>query len=461
MSISNLFTDNSYKLYCAELDTESIVIDSISFNGNELVTKGSTDILTSNKIMVGDGVNVVKDTLADCDNSGNINIPLDTGYYINNQPIIYQDNADGSKYKAELNKVILNDTTNQINFSGGVQEQYLNVNDTSANRTYTIQDTGADANFIMSEGNQSINGEKTFNNTLKTNTITSIGANDDLILDANGTGQMRFNTIINNGCIFGGDLVSGVPNYNWAIKTIFNGITNPDPCCVIGTFEISGNKIASIGSNNNEATLWTPLYLQPVSVSTAVVALGDEVPSVVLATGAKLFTKGATYNTGDITTESNAILRKNGANGHVLTSSILPTSTYTHILQPKNGTVCHTDQRLIPFPFFATFTTTSLTYVDVATFLFVGVGGGGNGYVFNGSFLYISHTTTVAQTLNYRIQDITNGNTIISGSSAGTGSNVITSATGFTNLSGNSANWVLQVNVTGGSTDIVSATIQC
>lgn len=118
MSISNLFADNSYKLYCGELDTENLVVDGATFSGNTLVTKGSADVLTANKIMVGDGTNVVKDSLADCDATGNINIPLDQGYYINSQPIVFQDNADSSKYKAELHKVILNDATAQIETSG-------------------------------------------------------------------------------------------------------------------------------------------------------------------------------------------------------------------------------------------------------------------------------------------------------------------------------------------------------
>ena len=67
---------------------------------------------------------------------------MDKGLWINSQPIVYQDNADASKYKVEVHK-----------------------------------------------------GQ--FNTKIATNSLTSIGANDDIVMDANGTGKIKFNTITN------------------------------------------------------------------------------------------------------------------------------------------------------------------------------------------------------------------------------------------------------------------------
>lgn len=51
----------------------------------------------------------------------------------------------------------------------------MNVPDPSANRVVTIADVGADSDFVLTEGAQSINGSKTFNNTI----VLSSGVNID------------------------------------------------------------------------------------------------------------------------------------------------------------------------------------------------------------------------------------------------------------------------------------------
>jgi len=61
-------------------------------------------------------------------------ILLDQGYFINSQPILYQDNTDSSKYKVEVNKVLINEPSNQIINSNSNFSQTLNLVDTSANR---------------------------------------------------------------------------------------------------------------------------------------------------------------------------------------------------------------------------------------------------------------------------------------------------------------------------------------
>ena len=127
------------KLTCDNLPTfAGITLSSVA----DIVQRNAADILSAEKIIVGDGTNKVKDSNIDA-TSDNINLPLDKGYWINSQPIVYQDNADSSKYKIEVHKAKVNEE-------------------------------------------------------LQCNSIKSVGANDDITIDANGTGIMRFNTIVNN-----------------------------------------------------------------------------------------------------------------------------------------------------------------------------------------------------------------------------------------------------------------------
>eukprot|EP01080_Neovahlkampfia_damariscottae_P013025 gene13025-biopygen94 len=92
---------------------------------------------------------------------------------------------------------------------------------------------------------------------------------------------MRFNTIQNNGCLFGGD-TAGL-GFNWAIKTTFSGATGGSDCCIMGCATTSGEKVAVVGSNNLSATLWTPLYIQPVNIASSYIVMGGVAKSTALA----------------------------------------------------------------------------------------------------------------------------------------------------------------------------------
>jgi hypothetical protein len=63
--------------------------------------------LAGDKIMLGDSTNIIKESVVQIDPTGNINIPIDTGLFINSQPILFQDNADSSMYKVEVDKAII------------------------------------------------------------------------------------------------------------------------------------------------------------------------------------------------------------------------------------------------------------------------------------------------------------------------------------------------------------------
>ena len=251
----------------------------------DIVQRNALDVLSGEKIIVGDGTNKIKDSNIDA-TGDNINLPLDKGLWINSQPIVYQDNADSSKYKAEVHQLRAN-------------EKVL------------------------------------------ANVITSIGANDDITIDANGTGIMKFNTIINNGCLFGG-ATSGL-GFNWAIKTTFDTAGPTDACVIAGTSTIGADKVATIGSNDLQASAWTPLFMQPSPAPGAYLVIGDETLATAAATGAKLYTKGLTYTTGQSICESSMVVRRNGANGHTITSGTAPSANYNHFLQSKTETLAGVD----------------------------------------------------------------------------------------------------------------------
>lgn len=80
-----------------------------------------------------------------------------------------------------------------LNDGSGPQTIRLATSDVSANRVYTLPETGANANFLMSEGNQTVNGRKTFTDTLSSNAnvqiiSTSSTPSELRIYEGTGTG---------------------------------------------------------------------------------------------------------------------------------------------------------------------------------------------------------------------------------------------------------------------------------
>ena len=240
---------------------------------DEYVQRNTADILTANKLIVGSGTNIIKDSLAEVDATGNINIPLDQGYFINSQPILFQDNADASKYKVEVH-------------------------------------------------------DGKFNNKITTNIINSIGTNDDITMDVNGTGKIKFNTLSNGGTVF-----SGEGPTNWAIEATNGNAVNS---LVAGAYLQSGENRPTIGGNDSAPfSAWVPIWLQPVNVSSALVVIGDITQAVATASGAKLYVQGRISNDSAIRIHDNG-----GTNYHQLSASTT-TGARLHVLQDSDGTIAH------------------------------------------------------------------------------------------------------------------------
>ena len=123
----------------------------------------STNTITDNAIVKGDGgsrgVQPSGVSIDDSNNitgvnsisisaitlNGNMNIPHDDpnnrGYFIGSQPILYRDGS-ATEYKIEVDRVKankeveINEATIQIKVSNTNFNQIVNVNDTTADRTY-------------------------------------------------------------------------------------------------------------------------------------------------------------------------------------------------------------------------------------------------------------------------------------------------------------------------------------
>jgi hypothetical protein len=85
----------------------------------------------------------------------------------------------------------ISDTTNQL-VLGTTNTTTINSSAPASNRTYTIPDTSTStANFVMTEGNQTINGTKTFTalsvSGISTNTLTLAGTTNQLTMGTTNT----------------------------------------------------------------------------------------------------------------------------------------------------------------------------------------------------------------------------------------------------------------------------------
>jgi len=287
--------------------------------------------------------------------------------------------------------------------------------------------------------------------------IKSNGENGDIIIDAGGDGIMKFNTIVNNGCLFGGETGA----FTWAIKTVHGEAANSAPCCVVGSSTIPGDElISAIGSNNLAATDWTPLYIQPVDInatSGSYVSMGNLSTSFCGLTGAKLIVQDKIYATGDISSAGRLKLRDNNYFSIYINGTQPNMSDVVHDLPPNGGTLAHTSMIYSPDMMDTDFFTSSTSYVKLKSFIFPGTTKSASG---NTTFI-IAHNTTNGDTLNVRLRDVTNGFNLWSESFIGSGTSAVqTMATVSTPWFPEESLIELQVNVSAGSTTIQAVFIK-
>lgn len=84
--------------------------------------------------------------------------------------------------------VTINTASNQVVLSSGINQLTINSGTSAAGRTYSVPDVGASSSFVMTEGNQTLNGNKIFSSF-----ITSSASSNQLALHS-GINQLVINS---------------------------------------------------------------------------------------------------------------------------------------------------------------------------------------------------------------------------------------------------------------------------
>eukprot|EP01080_Neovahlkampfia_damariscottae_P007980 gene7980-12446_t len=242
----------------------------------------------------------------------------------------------------------------------------------------------------------------------------------------------------------------------------------------MGIRQPSGARKPTISGISSDFGTYHPIWLGALDSTTPTI-IGNVEASDATSVSAKLYVDGnsfttgyagaftsqvygVNYNTGQIVSESSLVVRKNGANGHVLTSEVAPSSSYNHFVQPKTGTLCDVDQRIINMGLAADFNTSSGSYVRAINFLYGGTDNLGD-FMTN---LFVAYTASGGFLVSIRLQDVTNSQTIAeSASFASGGSNQILTLSSFSNIPTGPAIFELQCSTqTAPDITIHSASLQ-
>lgn len=209
-------------------------------------------------------------------------------------------------------------TTPQLQFrSGGTgTSTFVSVaKPTGGNRTYTMVDVGASADFVMTAGVQTISGAKTFSDT--TTLTTSI----------------LFNSLANGGARF-----TSSNDTNWPIT-----LQNPSGtrAIVTGVYLTSGENRPTIGGHSGALDAWEPMWINwggvpgsdPVIIGNATLATAITRTEMLYVTGnatvaGNFHSTAAITNVGNITTTGNLIIT-NTNNASIAAASQTVPSTYT------------------------------------------------------------------------------------------------------------------------------------
>eukprot|EP01080_Neovahlkampfia_damariscottae_P012523 gene12523-6346_t len=139
----------------------------------------------------------------------------------------------------------------------------------------------------------------------------------------------------------------------------------------MGIRQPSGARKPTISGISPDFSTYHPIWLGALDSTTPTI-IGNVESSVATTASAKLYVDGNSFTTGQIKSGSSIVVRENGANGHVLTSAVAPSSSYNHFVQPKTGTLCDVDQRIINMGLASDFNTSSGSYVRATNFLYGG-----------------------------------------------------------------------------------------
>lgn len=168
--------------------TNIVTTDGVqTINDVKTFTSALTNTLVSNQIILG-GTNKV--TISSSAPGGNRTYTIpDT---LTNSSFVMSDLAQTVNGVKTFTSAFTNSLTSNQLILGATNTVTVSASAPSVSRIYTMQDVGSSANFIMSEGNQTINGNKTFTGTTSISSLsvpflTATNTTNQLILGVTNT----------------------------------------------------------------------------------------------------------------------------------------------------------------------------------------------------------------------------------------------------------------------------------
>lgn len=183
----------------------------------------------------------------------------------------------GLTSSVQFGNLSLSNINTQITLGAGSQKTILTTQVPSSTVTYTLPDVGINANFVMSQGAQTINGSKTFSSPIIGSVTGSSGSfTGSLSGDITGTQATTFISKIQ------GATLTGTP----AEGTVINGTSGVAAVWTNALTLSSATNQLAIGSVANRLTLSSPAtgttrtYTIPDVGAVGTVAVGTNSPTV-------------------------------------------------------------------------------------------------------------------------------------------------------------------------------------
>lgn len=146
------------------------------------------------------------------------------------------------------------------NFIAPIQPTGIYSTSTINNNSLIVGDLGSrnvKQTGVLIDSSNNITGATSLTGNIKTNSIVSIGANDDIVIDANGGGRVLFNTVIN-----GGVAISNINSSNLYWISLTQSQIGSDRVLVSGSYYY-GEWQPTIGGHTSGLTGWMPLWVNP------------------------------------------------------------------------------------------------------------------------------------------------------------------------------------------------------
>ena len=294
---------------------------------------------------------------------------------------------------------------NVVTASSNITDHAIVRGDGGAKGVQTSGITIDDSNN-MTGVNSITTGNITMNTgaTLETNSIVS-KTGSDITIDAVGDQRINFGTLSNFGTRF-----TTTTTTNWAAE--FRNNTG-NYMVVAGTYEQFGEHRPQIGGHLISPLAWDVLWLNPVTVSTALVCVGNQTRANVLSEGARLYIDGRTTSSDTIASSNNLVLKKASTTSATITGTFTGNRTIT--IQDKDQTLMDVNDHAVGL-YTSDLTGLSIDGTTLTPLVFVATN-------ITSARVYIN--TPTGTTIRVRVIDNVSSTVVLSGFLGGTSSNEI------------------------------------